>query len=273
VAAGTGAMAGLVVLGLRDGGALITFGLAAFVLTVSVGRVWADIGSRRRSTREPWGRATQRLLVANPRRYGGYLAHIGVLLMVIGIAASQTYQVRAIGTLRPGQSLRIDDYRVTYLGLHSRPEPSRMVLETPLVVRRGGRTLGILHPSQNVYPQMEQPIVTPAVREEPWDMILGLARGTSPLPDLRQMVQGHNPFEDLYVVPLAINNVDASTFKASRSGSVTVQVLVNPLVGFIWLGGVVVGLGGFLALLPGRRRRTARALAPAVRRQAEEVPA
>jgi hypothetical protein len=120
---------------------------------------------------------------------------------------------------------------------------------------------------------MEQPIVTPAVREEPWDMILGLTRGTSPVPDLTQIVQGRNPFEDLYLVPLAINHVNANTFKSSSSGSVTVQVLVNPLVGFIWSGGVVVGFGGFLALLPGRRRRHVRALAPAVQRQAEEVPA
>jgi cytochrome c-type biogenesis protein CcmF len=273
VAVGTGLIVALVFLGVRGSGPLVAFGLVGFVLAITVGRVRADIRSRSRSAGETWGRGAGRLLSANPRRYGGYLAHVGVLLVVIGIAASQSYQVRASATLRPGQSMHVDGYALTYLGLHPKAEPNRMVIEAPTKVDYGDRTLGTLLPSQNVYPTMEQPVVTPAVREEPWDMALGLVRGRSPLPDLAQLFRGRNPFEDLYVVLVSVNNVNANNFSAPRSGSVTLQVLVNPMVGFIWLGGALVGLGGLLALLPGRRRRRATASSPVVRRRAEEVPA
>lgn len=273
VAAATASLALLVLIGVRNSGALLAFSLVAFVLAVSIGRIRADVGARRHSTGDGWGRASVYLFTANPRRYGGYIAHIGVLFVIIGIAGSQIYQVRASATLRPGQRLQVDGYRVTYLGLHPRPEPNRMVLEAPVAVRHGNRTLGILRPSQNIYPQMEQPIVTPAVREEPWDMALGVMQGRNPLPDLTQVLQGRNPLEDLYVVPVAINHVNAGNFQPSRSGSVTLQVMINPLVGFIWLGGAIVGLGGFFALLPGRRRRRLRVQATVVQRLPEEVPA
>jgi cytochrome c biogenesis factor len=104
-------------------------------------------------------------------------------------------------------------------------------------------------------------------------MVLGLFGGRSPLLDLGQAVRDRNPIEDLYVIPVAINGVNASTVESSGRGSVTLQVQINPLVGLIWLGGAVVGLGGFLALLPGRRRGRAKVSAPVVMRQPEEVPA
>lgn len=272
-AAGTGSVVVLVILGVRGGGALTAFGLVAFVLVVTLGRVRDDVDLRRRSTGEGLAHAAGRLFTANPRRYGGYLAHIGILLLVTGIAASQSYQVRASATLRPGEHMQVDGYTLTYLGLRPTPQPNRMVLAAPVRVVRGGSTLGVLLPSQNVYPTMEQPVVTPAVREEPWDMMAGLIRGHNPLPDLVQVVEGHSPLEDLYVVLVSVNDVNAGTFKSSSSGSVTLQVLVNPMVGLIWMGGAATGLGGLLAALPGRRRRRVVVPAPAVQPRANEVPA
>jgi cytochrome c biogenesis factor len=168
--------------------------------------------------------------------------------------------------------MSLDGYRVTYLGLHPQPQSNRMVLQTPVLVRRGTRTVGVLRPSQNIYPQVEQPIVTPAVREEPSDMALGLLQGRSPVPDLQALLQGSNPFEDVYVIPVSINNVNATTFRTTGRGSVTMQLMVTPLVGFLWLGGAVIGLGGFVSLVPGRRRRVRVTSSVSVRHR-EEVPA
>lgn len=84
-------------------------------------------------------------------------------------------------------------------------------------------------------------------------MVYGLFQGRSPLSDLSQLAHGRNPFEDLYVVLEAVDAQNASTHNPNRA--VTLQVLVNPMVGFIWLGGLVVGLGGVFALFPARRRR------------------
>jgi cytochrome c-type biogenesis protein CcmF len=246
VGSGVAVVLVLLVVGVRGIGALVTFGTAAFVLAVTLGRVRADVRIRRRNTGEGRTAAARRLFGANPRRYGGYLAHIGVLLVLVGIAASQTYQVRTLATLRPGQSISLAGYQLHYRGWQPLLQAGRMVTQARLDITRAGESLGTLNPSQNFYVGRDQAVVTPAVREEPFDMLAGMLQGRNPLPDLDQLFHGRNPFEDLYVV---LNSVSTTP-----SGPVSIQVLVNPMIGFIWLGGFVVGLGGILALMPARRR-------------------
>jgi cytochrome c-type biogenesis protein CcmF len=189
--------------------------------------------------------------------------HIGVLLAVVGIAASQVYQVRAGALLKPGQSMMVDGYRIRYDGFRPQPQSNRMVLGAAVTAYRGGRALGTFVPSLNVYPGQGEPVVTPAVREEPFDMLAGLASGRNPLPDLAALGRGQNPFEDLYFV---LQGVKAN-MKHPATSPATIQVFVNPMVGFIWLGGIIIGLGGFAALLPAARRRRvpAAAVQPAMR--------
>ncbi len=248
IVAGVASIVVLLALGVRGIGALVTFGLAAFVLAVTVGRVLADIRTRRGNSRETFLPATRNLVRANPRRYGGYLVHIGVLVVLVGIAASQSYAVRGAATLRPGQTLSVDGYTVKFLRYRPHFDGFRMVLPAEISATRGGEQLGTLLPSENIYPTLAQPVVTPAVREEPWNMIVGILHGRSPLPDLAQLAKGRNPFEDLYIVLQAVGG-------NPKHRTATLQVIVTPMVGFIWFGGFIVGVGGFVALLSGRRRR------------------
>jgi cytochrome c-type biogenesis protein CcmF len=145
----------------------------------------------------------------------------------------------------------VDGYRIRYDGFRPQPQSNRMVLGAQVTAFRNGRSLGIFVPSLNVYPGQSEPVVTPAVREEPFDMVTGLFAGRNPLPDLAALFQGRNPFEDLYFV---LQGVDAH-MKHPATSPATIQVFVNPMVGFIWLGGIVIGLGGLTALLPAARRR------------------
>jgi cytochrome c-type biogenesis protein CcmF len=270
VALGVGAILLLLAFGVRGEGALVTFGAATFVLAVTLGRVVSDVRTRRGNTREGWGTAAGRLVGANPRRYGGYLVHLGVLLVVVGIAASQSYGARSVATLTPGQLLSVDGYSVTYQGLRPHGESNRMVLGVSLAVTRGGQSLGTFTPSLNVYPGQQQPVVTPAIREEPLDMLLGIGSGRSPLTDLAQLLRGRNPFEDLYMVLQAVN----PDSKHPARSSAQIEVLVNPMVGLIWIGGLMAGLGGLVALLPAVRRRRVTVSAPEPAKAApEEVPA
>jgi cytochrome c-type biogenesis protein CcmF len=265
VVVGVGTILILLALGVRGVGALVTFGAAAFVLTVTLERVVADIRTRRVNTAEGWPAATRRLMRANPRRYGGYLVHIGVLLVLIGIAASQSYQERGSATLRPGQSISVDGYTLTYRGLRPSQESNRMILAAEVGATRAGENLGSFRPSQNFYTAQQLTVVTPAVREEPWGLATGLFAGRNPLPDLSQLLHGRNPFEDLYLVLEAVDARNAnqhpqrvpgaSPRPAEANRSITLLVLINPMVGFIWFGGLVVGLGGVLSLLPVRRRQ------------------
>ncbi len=252
VAIGTATTIIALLLGARGYGPLLTFGAAGFVLAVTVGRVRADMRSRRRNTAEGSGRAATRLLAANPRRYGGYLAHVGVVLAFVGIAASQAYQSRALATVHQGQSIALAGYRLVYRGWSPKPEPNRMVIQARVDIYRGNRSLGTLNPSQNLYlagGNQVQAVPTPGVREEPGGMLLALFDGSNPVPDLAGIFQGQNPFEDVYVV------LDA--YPQTANGAATFLVLVNPMVGFIWLGGLLLGLGGLVALVPARRKKRA----------------
>jgi cytochrome c biogenesis factor len=100
-------------------------------------------------------------------------------------------------------------------------------------------------------------------------MAAGLVTGRNPLPDLAALFGGRNPFEDLYFV---LQGVDAH-MKHPATSPATIQVFVNPMVGFIWLGGIIIGLGGVTALLPGRRRRRVPATAVQPALLPEEVTA
>ena len=272
VVVGVGVVFALLAIGVRGIGSLVTFGLAGFVLSVTVSGFGSDVGARRRNTDETWLTAGRRLLRANPRRYGGYVAHIGVILAVIGIAASQAYVVRASATLLPGQAMHVGGYTIRYLGFEPHRESNRMVLQANLSTSRANENLGTLTPSLNYYTTVQQPVVTPAVLEQPWDMVTGLLQGRNPLPEIAQLSNGRNPFEDLYVVLQGIDTLNASKHNSNRA--VLLQVMVNPMVGFIWLGGFLVGLGGVAALLPTRQRRRVRAAVPeSVRVQPEEVTA
>ncbi len=269
VAVGVAVVLMLLLIGVRGIGALVTFGAAAFVLTVTLGRILEDVRARRRSTGEGPVAGAGHLFAANPRRYGGYLVHLGVLLVVVGIAASQVYQVRADALLKPGQSMLVDGYTIRYDGFRPQPQSNRMVLGAQVSAFRGGRMLGTFTPSLNVYPGQAEPVVTPAVREEPFDLVAGLFSGRNPLPDLAPLFQGRNPFEDLYFV---LQGVDAH-MKHPATSPATIQVFVNPMVGFIWLGGIIIGLGGITALLPAARRRRVPAEAAQPTLLAEEVTA
>lgn len=258
VAAGAGAVLLLLVLGLRGVGPLATFGLAAFVLAVTFGRIRFDISHRKSSSHEGWLIATRRLLAFHPRRYGGYLAHVGFLFLVIGIAASQSYGLRTTAVLHPGQSAHLDGYTLRFQAVEVRPESNRMVIGARIFASRAGQNLGTLRPSQNYYPTETQPVVTPAVREEPIDMLAGLMQGRNPMPDVAALFQGRNPFEDLYLV---LEDV-VPNVKQPQKSQVTLLILVNPLVGFMWLGGFLVGLGGAITLLPARKKQRVMAMAP-----------
>jgi cytochrome c-type biogenesis protein CcmF len=248
----------LLVFGVRGIGTLAAFGMAFFVAAVAIGRTLGDARVRRANTREPRGAAFRRLLRANPRRYGGYLAHLGMMLVVIGIAASQSYGLRGQATLRPGQSVDVGGYVVTYHSFAVHPQANRMVFAANVSATRAGENLGTWVPSLNMY--SGDPVPTPAVREEPLDMLTGLLSGRNPLPDLAQLLHGRNPFEDLYLVLQGFDSSNADKHNPNRT--IVLQVIVNPMVGFIWFGGFLTGLGGLAALVPARRRRRVQETAP-----------
>jgi cytochrome c-type biogenesis protein CcmF len=206
--------------------------LAALGLAVFSGSVMADEfvrGTRARARARAEGPATAlwRLATGNRQRYGGYIVHIGILVMAVSIAVSATAGSQISATLTAGDSVNIGGYIVTFNRLVVEPlAADPRVTESRAEVSVSGPLTRDAGPSLRDYPNSSTPIATPAV--------LSTAR------------------EDLYLNLLAY---DRST------ETVTLHLLVNPLVSWIWVGGGIVAAGGIFAAWP-VRRRTAPDLVP-----------
>ena len=215
-------------LGTRNPYALAAFTFAGFALMVNLGEFVIGARARMRAHGEQPLVALGRLMTSNNRRYGGYTAHIGVLLLAVGVAASSAGRFEREATLRPGESIGVQGYEVRFRNIEAWEEPQRFVVAANLDVLRQGEQIGTLDPRLNFYGGSDQPITTPAVRTR--------------------------PHEDLYLTLIAFER-DGST--------ATISAVIEPLVGWIWIGGVVLFLGALFSALPlGRRRRLTEADIP-----------
>jgi cytochrome c-type biogenesis protein CcmF len=219
-AAAVGAVA--LLLGLREPGPLGILALAVFTGGIMVDEVVSGARSRARGRGEDPATATWRLTTRNRRRYGGYLVHLGVLVMAIGVAVSSGLATDRTVRLALGESTEIGGYVITHDRLVVEPlADDARVIETRAELTYAGNQSGSLSTATRAYPNAQAEIATPAVRTS-----LG---------------------EDLYVTLLAAD---------PGSETIALHLFVNPLVVWIWIGGAIVGLGALFAMWPERRART-----------------
>jgi cytochrome c-type biogenesis protein CcmF len=197
--------------GVRERFALIGFGLCVFVLGTIVQEFVRGTLARRAATGEQVLASLGGLIRRNNRRYGGYIVHLGILLIGAGVVGSQVYQQETQATLAPGQSVALGGYSLVANGVRNSNLPGVKVVEAPLTVN--GEEL---RPQKQVFDNFPN---QPSTR-------VGL-RSTL--------------LEDLYVV-LAGWDGDGAAAKVS------IVVFVNPLVSWIWSGGVLLLFGTLVSL-------------------------
>jgi cytochrome c-type biogenesis protein CcmF len=170
-----------------------------------------------------------KLIGRNRRRYGGYIVHFAIVLLAIGIAGSSAYGRTQERALRPGQSMTIRGYTLTYRGIAHPPNAN--ATETRAVLDVKGRWRGTIQSGQNQYRNPPETSTEVGIHTD-W---------------LRA--------EDLYVI----------TDDIRPAGVVYFKVLVKPLVNLIWVAGIVFLLGSVVAMWPDAReqRRLVLRLAPA----------
>lgn len=212
-------VAALVLGGVTSAGALLGYGLAglaAFVTLYEFGRgAWA----RRQRHGEGVATALVRMAARNRRRYGGYVIHLGVVLMAIGILGIEIFQSETQGTIAQGEQMTLGRYVMVYDSLAQFDTPDgRNVARAVVSVYRDGTFVGELYPRRDYFYEAQQPMTIPGVR--------------SSLED------------DFYVLLVSWKPValEGATFKIYR----------NPQVNFLWLGGLVFILGTLVAAWPDR---------------------
>jgi cytochrome c-type biogenesis protein CcmF len=201
------------IIGVRHFMTLLTLILAVFAIGLVLGEVWRPVQARRQAHGEGWGRGLVNVVTKNRRRYGGYIVHLGIVIIAVGIALSSTYRQDAEVTLRPGESAVYAGYTVRLDSLYAGREPHRDFVEAAFSVGKGGSISGVMRPRLNYYPNSQQPIGTPSVRTRPGG--------------------------DLYLSLMAY---------AQDGSTATVNVIFNPMIVWIWIGGGIVTLGALFAI-------------------------
>lgn len=199
-------------------GALIGFFLIAFVLFITLQEFWRGARARQKAQGENFFTGLIRLIQRDRRRYGGYIIHMSMALMAIGILGIENFQTQTQGSLSQGEQLDISGYAVKYRELASWDDKGAGVNHTRAVVDiyQNGIYLGQLNPRIDYYFDSQQNMTIPGNRST-----------------LKN---------DLYVLLVAWQPVS--------SNGATFKIYVNPLVNWLWLGSLLFLAGIFIAAWP-----------------------
>ncbi len=283
--------------------ALGLFAFAAFALTGLAQEFWRGAAARRSLHGGSLPAALVAVVARNRRRYGGYIVHAGVAVLLIGIAASSSFQTKEDVRLRPGQSAVVDGYTVTYVRPTAKVDPLAFTAGAVLRIEKGGKSF-LLHPDRRFYRPTGveggtisnyfagesdsdiglqagflrdfwtalQPSIVGIQRharaaDKGFEACVSGAPGTpSQCRAVSQLMRAAAANPSLRPTALAqIESLQVATAQRIAQGylaedaTATFRVIVNPLVTWIWIGGLISLAGGLIAIWPARgaRRRPA----------------
>ena len=217
--AGVVTFVALFALGVRDFATGMAFALSAFVTATILQEFWRGTRARSSATGEAFHQALFGLTWRNKRRYGGYIIHLGIVCMAIGIAGSSSFQRETQATLLSGQTVDFAGYRLQMGDLELYDSGGVQVVSADLVAFQHGEAKFRMWPQRHFHPGPE---VQPTTEVAIWS----------------------NMRHDLYLI-LAAWDLDR--------GSATFKAYLNPLVKWIWIGGLVLVLGTLICMLPDRQ--------------------
>jgi cytochrome c-type biogenesis protein CcmF len=155
----------------------------------------------------------------NQRRYGGYIIHLGVVMIALGVIGDAYFKEEVQGTLSVGETLKLGSYTLQFDGLRSYPgSDGREVVEATTSLYKGGQLIRVVQPRRDFFVVQEQPVTVPGV---------------------------YSTFgEDVYALLLG--------WEGTESTRATFRIYLNPLINWIWIGGMVLILGILVAAWPTR---------------------
>lgn len=191
------------------------------ITTVALVVVGLDLGhavsERIKAQKENAVVAALRLMDGNHRRYGGQFAHLGMMMIVVGIAGSSLYSTRKMFQIIPGESAKIGQYTLTFNNLEKIQTEEYDSLKASVALTDAAGRTRILYPEKRTFYKWE---------DQP-NSVVGLQSGWG---------------EDLYIT-LAVQ-------EEHDRYATAIGAMINPLVLWIWIGGIVMTLGGLFCLLP-----------------------
>ena len=211
----------LLAVGLRQPFPLAGFGLVTFVGAGILMEWYRGTRARHRNSGENYAVAFAHLIWANRPRYGGYVVHLAVIMVALGIVGTSFFNTQKDVVMSPGERVAVENYEIRYLGTTQEIYGNRTEFISSVEVYRDGELLDSISPNRAFYPSFNMASTRAAIRS--------------------------TPVEDFYVVP-SENLPD---------GDVGFRILVNPLIWWMWVAGPVMIVGTVIALWPEPSRVTA----------------
>jgi cytochrome c-type biogenesis protein CcmF len=215
VAAGLVAGAAVVALGVRIWSAGLCFAFSGMVLGTIAQEFWRGARVRQGATGTDLFTALVGLVGRNKRRYGGYIVHVGIVLIFLGFAGN-AFKLEETGEMRPGQTMVVGEYTVRFDTLKVTEDAQKQMVTGHMTVLRDGEELTKMYPARWSFRRHE---------DDP----------TSEVAIRRSFA------EDLYIA--------MPTYNAAEQIA-QVRVTVNPLINWLWFGFAIMALGTGIALLP-----------------------
>ena len=201
------------------------FGLWLVTLTLSaiVAEFWKGVQARHATRGENAFTALFNLIGRNHRRYGGYIIHLGVVMIALGIIGDAYFKQETQGTVSQGEVVSIGDYQLEFKELLGYPgSDGRDIVEAVMALSQNGKPIREINPRRDYFVVQEQPVSVPGVYS--------------------------TPGVDVYVLLIGWDTTGTSA---------TFKVYINPLINWVWIGGIVMILGTIIATWNNSARREA----------------
>lgn len=208
-------------LGARAPWTLITLAFGGYAAWVTLAQMFLPMRQRIRNGDSVGNAFVEGQLRRGRRRFGSYIVHAAVVLVIIAIAVSSSMRQQYELHFRKGQTQKVAGYEVTLNEVQEREEPHRRSTIAVFDISDGGKPMARLQPNMNQYAAMREPVGTPAVYS--------------------------TIFRDFYI---SLSNVDSG----AQSASITVYIA--PMVMWVWGAVIAMALGGLFSLIPRRSTST-----------------
>jgi cytochrome c-type biogenesis protein CcmF len=225
--AGVAVFATLVALGMRDPYALVSYLLAGFVFGTIIQEFVKGVGARRSMYGEGMAAAFLRLVGRNRRRYGGYIVHFGVVILFCAFAGLM-FKRDVTATVKTGETVKATDpygheWVFTSQGISTFEQLNRKVMAISFAVTRDGQSMGLLSSEKRQHVDSNgEPTFEPSTE-------VGILE---------------SPKQDVYLVFTGAVDKDTAA----------VHINFNPLVWWVWFGGIIMAFGGVIVMWPQARR-------------------
>jgi len=236
--------------GVHELWAVVGFGALSMVITAVIEEWYRGTMAQRRAglnIAAGWWR----MVSGNRPRHGGYIVHIAIIALGIGVIGTNFFQQKADVALAPGESFTLDEYRVEYVNTKDEQRSDRISEWANVNVFKDDEQIASLSPLRAFYPVFNMASVRASVYNVPLVNIPGLPGYLNP------------GLEDLYIVPSEFLD----------DGRVVLRISINPAAWWLWISGPIFVIGTIIALWPApafeRRTVPARTRTPSTPRPAE----